>query len=83
MARLNEARWLAEHGATTAIDISDGLAADLRHIAAASSVGITLDAARVPRVAGVGAETALVSGEEYELIVTSPAPFDDAGWLDK
>lgn len=74
--RWREARWLAERGATAAIDISDGLVADLRHIAAASSVGVTLDAARIPCVSGVSAQDALVSGEEYELVVTSPAPLD-------
>lgn len=74
--RLREAQWLAERGARAAIDISDGLVADLRHLAAASSVGITVDAARVPCVAGVGAADALVSGEEYELVVAAPTRFD-------
>ncbi|HEY4304353.1 MAG TPA: thiamine-phosphate kinase [Gemmatimonadaceae bacterium] len=75
-ARLREAQWLAARGARAAIDISDGLVADLRHIAAASSVAITLDAARIPCVAGVGPDDALVSGEEYELVVASPTRFD-------
>jgi thiamine-monophosphate kinase len=76
MPRLREARWLAEHGAHAAIDVSDGLVSDLRHVAAASAVGITLDAARIPLGDGVDAATAMVSGEEYELIVAAPAPFD-------
>lgn len=75
-ARLAESRWLAEHGATAAIDVSDGLLADLRHLAAASAARIDIDAQRVPRVAGVSAEQALSSGEEYELIVTAASPFD-------
>jgi thiamine-monophosphate kinase len=74
--RLREARWLAEHGARAAVDISDGLVADLRHIAAASGVGITLDAARIPCVDGVRTEEALVSGEEYELAVSAPSRLD-------
>jgi thiamine-monophosphate kinase len=74
--RLREARWLADHGATAAIDVSDGLVADLRHVAAASSVGITLDAARIPCVDGVRVHEALMSGEEYELVVTTPARLD-------
>ena len=74
--RLAESRWLAENGATAAIDISDGLVGDLRHLSAASSVRIELDAARVPCVDDVSVETALVSGEEYELIVTSASTFD-------
>ena len=80
VARVREARWLAERGATACIDISDGLVGDLRHMAAASSVGITLDAARVPRARGVDVEEALVGGEEYELIVTSHVAFDIAAF---
>jgi thiamine-monophosphate kinase len=72
-ARLAEGRWLADHGARAAIDISDGLAADLRHVAAASGVHIALDVAAVPALAGVDDEDALAGGEEYELAVTGPA----------
>jgi len=74
--RLAEGRWLAEHGASAAIDISDGLIGDLRHLAAASGVDVEIDAARVPRLDDVGVEDALRSGEEYELVTTAPAPFD-------
>jgi thiamine-monophosphate kinase len=74
--RLAESRWLAEHGATAAIDISDGLVGDLRQLTAASGVRIELDASRVPCVDDVSVETALASGEEYELIVTSASAFD-------
>jgi len=72
-ARLNEARWLADHGATAAIDISDGLLADLRQLSAASDVRIELDAARVPCFPDLSVETALSSGEEYELVVAAPS----------
>jgi thiamine-monophosphate kinase len=74
--RIDEARWLAEQGAAAAIDISDGLYADAVHLAHASGVSIELDAALVPFLPGVTAEAALASGEEYELIVTSPSAFD-------
>ena len=60
------------------MDISDGLAADARHLAAASAVCLSIDAARVPRYERVSAEQALSSGEEYELLVTAPVPFDVA-----
>lgn len=76
-ARVREARWLASHGASALIDVSDGLAADLRHLAAASSVRIIVDGEMVPRVAGASATDALASGEEYELAVVMPA-FDES-----
>ncbi|HTJ22681.1 MAG TPA: thiamine-phosphate kinase [Gemmatimonadaceae bacterium] len=75
-ARLVEARWLAEQGASAAIDVSDGLLADLRHLAAASAARIEIDARRVPRLPGIEAGAAVSSGEEYELIVTSGAAID-------
>jgi thiamine-monophosphate kinase len=71
-ARLAEARWLAERGATALVDVSDGLVADLRHVAAASGARLVLDAARVPRLAGATVEDALAGGEEYELALALP-----------
>lgn len=72
VARVAQGQWLEAHGATAMIDISDGLAADSRHLAAASGVACVIDAERVPRFAGVTAERALSSGEEYELLVALP-----------
>ena len=47
--RLAEARWLAEHFAIHAmIDLSDGLAGDLRHILKASGVGAELLQSAIP-----------------------------------
>jgi thiamine-monophosphate kinase len=71
--RIEPAIGLAQRGATSAIDISDGLVADLAHIAAASKVRIEIDVDRIPRVAGVTAIEAANSGEEYEVVVTAPA----------
>lgn len=73
--RIAAGQWLAARGATAMIDVSDGLAADLGHLAAASGVAVALDGDRVPRVEGVRALDALASGEEYELAVTLPADF--------
>lgn len=78
MPRLDEARWLVEHGAAAGIDISDGLIADLRHLAAASGVVIDVDDNRVPRVDGVDVSLAMHGGDEYELVVASPGEIDCA-----
>ena len=67
--RLTEARWLAGNGATAGIDVSDGLLAELGHLAAASGVRISLDDSAVPVAAGASLDDALEGGEEYELVV--------------
>ncbi len=65
--------------ASAAIDISDGLLADLGHILQASGVGATLDLRRLPvsdayvaALATVGYDPALVFGDDYELCFTVP-----------
>jgi thiamine-monophosphate kinase len=76
-ARIREALWLADNGATAAIDISDGLAADLEHLARASNVGIDVDLELVPLTAGIVDHiAAAASGEEYELIVGTAVSLD-------
>ncbi|MGI8547036.1 MAG: thiamine-phosphate kinase [Gemmatimonadaceae bacterium] len=82
-ARLKEARWLAGRGARAAIDISDGLIGDAGHVAAASNVRIDLHLDRVPTVVGVTALDASRSGEEYELVVTSPIPIDTHAFAER
>ncbi|MDE0310187.1 MAG: thiamine-phosphate kinase [Acidiferrobacterales bacterium] len=71
---------LSMHGhVTSAIDISDGLAADLTHIIEQSGAGAQVDLERVPisaayrQVLGdVGWSPALSGGDDYELCVTVP-----------
>jgi thiamine-monophosphate kinase len=67
--------------ATSAIDISDGLLADLGHICRLSGVGATVDLASIP-VSAIGAKhfssevslAAIVAGgDDYELCFTAPA----------
>ena len=70
--RIEPAIGLTDRGATSGIDISDGLIADVGHIAAASGVCIEIDADRIPRVSGVTPLEAASSGEEYEIVVTAP-----------
>ncbi len=65
--------------ASAAIDISDGLVADLGHILKASGVGAELDLRRLPLSEAydaafptVGYDPALVFGDDYELCFTVP-----------
>jgi thiamine-monophosphate kinase len=76
MPRLREARWLIQQGATAAIDISDGLVADARHLAMASGVHLDIALDRLPCLEGIEPLDAAASGEEYELIVAAPIELD-------
>ena len=76
VARLEEGRWLAAHGATAGIDVSDGVVADAAHLAAAGRVRIVLDLDRLPVLPGASPDDAARSGEEYELVVSAPATLD-------
>lgn len=81
--RLAEARWLAQHFPPHAmLDVSDGLAGDLRHILNASRAGAELlgtsipisREARLAAKAGADAKPALLAaltdGEDFELLFT-------------
>ncbi len=68
--------------ATAALDVSDGLVADLRHICETSCVGARVDADKVPMSAATHAaiearvltrEDAMSGGDDYELLFTAPA----------
>jgi len=76
--RIEAGRWLASHGATAMIDISDGLGADTQHLAAASAVSIEINLEQIPCWEDVQAMAAVSSGEEFELLVTMPPTFGDA-----
>jgi len=76
--RIEAGRWLAGHGASAMIDISDGLVADAQHLAAASEVGIEINLEQIPCWEGVEATAAAASGEEFELLCTMPPTFGDA-----
>jgi thiamine-monophosphate kinase len=60
------------------IDVSDGLLADLGHLADASRVGFAIQG--VPAANGATPDEALAGGEDYVLVFTAPEPaaVDDA-----
>ncbi|RLJ68095.1 thiamine-phosphate kinase [Sulfurisoma sediminicola] len=58
--------------ASAAIDVSDGLLADLGHILEASGVGANLQIA-VPPESAFEREALLAGGDDYELVFTAPA----------
>ena len=71
---------LIRNYATAAIDISDGLSADLNHICVASGVGATLNKQEIPVHSLVrqylleeAVDLALTGGDDYELCFTVPA----------
>ncbi|TCP52032.1 thiamine-phosphate kinase [Tamaricihabitans halophyticus] len=94
VAVVNAQRWpeppygagprAAEQGATSMIDVSDGLLADLGHLASASGVSIDVQTARVvipQRLAEVGSALGadpmrwiLTGGEDHCLAATFPEP---------
>jgi thiamine-monophosphate kinase len=66
--------------ASSAIDVSDGLLGDLRHVLARSGVGATVEVDAVPRSAVLAAQApalqricTLAGGDDYELLFSAPA----------
>ena len=85
-----QGRRAADAGATAMTDVSDGLLADVRHLADASEVGVDLsrEALAADHGAVTGAATAtgedpwawvLGGGEDHALVATFPAAIPD-GW---
>lgn len=77
--RLAEGRELAGL-ATAMIDLSDGIATDLRRLAAASGCGARVDIADLPVAAGATQEQAAAGGEDHELLAAVPAGATLPGW---
>jgi thiamine-monophosphate kinase len=86
--RISAGLWLAAHGARAMLDLSDGLAGDAGHLAAASDVRIDLALEMVPVAPAVIAEAkrldlpvqqfAAEGGEDFELLVALPPDFGAA-----
>ena len=81
-ARVSEGQWLNERRlASAAIDLSDGLSGDLRHLCEASRVGAEVELDKIPISPACRAyartievspiRLALTGGEDYELLFTT------------
>ena len=64
--------------ATAAIDVSDGLAAEVDHLCRASKLRARLALAQVPLFAGARPEGAVAAGDDYELAFTAPPSRSEA-----
>jgi len=85
-ARIAEGQWLnTGRLASAAIDLSDGLSGDLRHICEESGVGAEVEIDHLPlslacrayaKARGVSpVQLAITGGEDYELLFTAPPRF--------
>ena len=77
--RLDAGQLLVEHGASAAMDLSDGLSGDLPKILNASVVSAEIEVGQLPVIAAVRAlfpddwqALAMRGGEDYELLFTMP-----------
>lgn len=72
--QVEEGLWLGMRREVHAMmDLSDGLASDLRHILDRSGVGAEVLLERVPVAEGSDLQTAACGGEDYKLLLTADA----------
>ena len=86
--RIEAGEWLAKHDAHAMLDLSDGIASDAGHLAAASGVEVEVVLEQLPlhpsaveAALGLRAEPVIFAakgGEDYELLVAMPSSFGAA-----
>lgn len=70
--QVDEGIWLGGRPEVHAMmDLSDGLASDLRHILDESDCGAEVELERIPVAAGADLRTAACGGEDYKLLFTA------------
>lgn len=70
-ARIEQGEWLGtKSGVGAMMDISDGIASDLRHILRNSGVSAIIDLDKIPIAESASLDDALSGGEDYELLLT-------------
>lgn len=70
--QVDEGAWFGSRREVHAMmDLSDGLASDLRHILELSHVGAEIDLERIPVAEGSDLRTAACGGEDYKLLLTA------------
>lgn len=76
-ARIEEGKWLGECEAVHAMmDVSDGVASDIKHIMEQSGVGAEIELQNIP--ADYDIRYATTGGEDYELLLTiAPDRFEE------
>lgn len=72
LPQVDEGIWLGGRSEVHAMmDLSDGLASDLRHILDESDCGAEVELERIPVAAGADLRTAACGGEDYKLLFTA------------
>ena len=76
-----EGIWLGSRPEVRAMmDLSDGLASDLKHILDRSGVGAEVAVEQIPAAPGADVRMAACSGEDYKLLLTAaPEVFSSSG----
>lgn len=70
--QVDEGQWLGGRAEVHAMmDLSDGLASDIRRIMEQSGRGAAIDLERLPVAAGADLQTAACGGEDYKLLFTA------------